>query len=232
MEPDEQTSGSVTRPDGYEFRGRGVGRLELRARRDGNAEGDQGAPVLWGAIPYRSLSVPLGFFEQFREQIEPGAMTGTVTDDNIVALYNHADDNLLGRSNPDAADTLRNLRFDDTPEAMTYEVDLDPAVELDRMVANRVERGILEGNSFGFAVQRDEWNYPEDGTVERTLLQIRLFDVGPVTFPAYPASSNELRSFIPGSVEEKIRGMIAARNAHRRAMRRRLDAARLRELSR
>lgn len=228
MDDEQQSGGSVRRPSGYEWRGRGVGRLELRQRRDTNDdEGDGGDPVLFGSIPYNTFSVPLGYFESFREKIAAGCFDTTVGEDNIVALFNHADDNLLGRSNPDVAEAGRSLRFLPTDDAMTYEVDLDNGVELDRMVANRVERGILEGNSFGFETVRAEWDYSDEDNVERTLIEARLFDVGPVTFPAYPDSENELRSFIPGGVEQKIRGMLTARKAHRRALAR----VRLREIA-
>lgn len=228
----ESTAGAVSRPDDYEFRARGVGRIELRARRDTNAEGDQGAPVLFGAIPYGRQSEPLGYFDRFIEVIEPGFASASIEEDNIVGLFNHVDDNLLARSNPTLAVDDRTLRFADTDDALTYEMFLDETVELDRMVANRVERGILEGNSFGFTTVRDSWDYSdeENGNVVRTLAEVRLFDVGPVTFPAYPDSENELRSFIPGNVEQKIRGMLGARKAAARAVERRLDAIRLREL--
>jgi hypothetical protein len=51
----------------------------------------------------------------------------------------------------------------------------------------------VDGSSFGFDTIKDRWEQGEDGDVRRRLLEVRLYDVGPVTYPAYPQTSAEAR---------------------------------------
>lgn len=46
--------------------------------------------------------------------------------------------------------------------------------------------------SFGFITRQDKWE-TQDGMQVRTLLEVKLLDVSPVTFPAYPDTSVALR---------------------------------------
>lgn len=61
--------------------------------------------------------------------------------------------------------------------------------------------GAIDGMSFRFQVMRDEWDMePErsdhnpDGLPERTITELRLFEFGPVTYPAYEATQVGIRS--------------------------------------
>ena len=48
---------------------------------------------------------------------------------------------------------------------------------------------------FGFTVQSDDWDYRDNEPSIRTITEIKeLFDVSPVTFPAYPDTAVALRS--------------------------------------
>ena len=47
--------------------------------------------------------------------------------------------------------------------------------------------------SFGFTVILDRWSY-ENNTDVRELLKVKLFDVSPVTFPAYTQTECGIRS--------------------------------------
>jgi hypothetical protein len=49
--------------------------------------------------------------------------------------------------------------------------------------------------SFGFRAVKDHWHAPDaKGVVIRELLEVQLFDVSPVTFPAYPQTEVHVRS--------------------------------------
>ena len=48
--------------------------------------------------------------------------------------------------------------------------------------------------SFGFRVRREEWEEAKNDLPLRTLLEVELFDISPVTFPAYPTTDVGLRS--------------------------------------
>jgi hypothetical protein len=54
--------------------------------------------------------------------------------------------------------------------------------------------GAIDGMSFRFSVVQEEWNKPKRGLPERTITELKLFEFGPVTFPAYEATSVGIRS--------------------------------------
>jgi HK97 family phage prohead protease len=149
-----------------------LGLLALRVQKE-----DEGPSKLVGtAAVFGKRSGDLG---SFVEVLEPGAFTEALKSSDIRALYNHNPDHLLGRMK---AGTLRVWESD---EGLEYEVDL-PASPMARAVLESVERGDITGNSFSFIVDKDEWHTDEDGTTVRTVRSVKeVYDVGPVTFPAY-----------------------------------------------
>lgn len=173
-------------------------RLELRAAADGE-EGP--GTVVWYPAVYNSLSEPmLGF----REQVAPGAFDTTCRQHDIRALLNHDDNYVFGRSRPGS--TRNTLRLDPSDtHGLLAEAPL-PDVEWARGLAIAIERGDVDQGSFGFRTIRDEWDYNADlptddddlmfgaGGVLRTLLEVRLYDVSIVTFPAYSATTADVRS--------------------------------------
>ena len=56
-----------------------------------------------------------------------------------------------------------------------------------------IKRGDITQMSFGFTVILDRWSY-EDNLDVRELLKVKLFDVSPVTFPAYSQTECGIRS--------------------------------------
>jgi HK97 family phage prohead protease len=106
---------------------------------------------------------------------------------DVVALYNHDADHVLGRR---SAGTLK-LKEDDY--GLSYRAELGDT-QLDDFIASRIERRDITGSSFSFTVQREEWDDPDNPRkTKRRILEVdRLFDVGPVTFPAYPATQADV----------------------------------------
>lgn len=155
-----------------------TGTVELRA------VGDKRVIAGYGAV-FNKLSQNLGGFV---EQVAPGAFAKTIQEQDIRALFNHGEDGVLGRL---AAKTLR-LVEDGT--GLAYEID-PPDTTLGRDVATLIARGDISGSSFGFRVIEDDWGETEAGFPLRTLKQVSLRDVGPVTFPAYVDTSTAMRSF-------------------------------------
>jgi HK97 family phage prohead protease len=152
---------------------------ELRVERRAD-----GAPQLVGhAAVFNSTSEDLG---GFREIVAPGAFAQTITEDDIRALFNHDPNHVLGRNR---AGTLR-LREDN--RGLAFEIDL-PDTQTARDLAASIERGDISGNSFGFNTLEDRWERLETGEL-RTLIRVRLFDVSPVTYPAYSQTDVALRS--------------------------------------
>lgn len=149
--------------------------------------GDAKKPVIYGhAAVFNQLSEDLG---GFREQIAPGAFASAVKEDDVRALFNHDPNFVLGRSK---SGTLR-LSEDNT--GLAIEIDTpDTQIARDLMVS--MERGDITQMSFGFRVMPDgsNWGQSSDGSVIRTLTNVRLYDVSPVTYPAYPQTDVAMRS--------------------------------------
>lgn len=155
-----------------------LGDSEMRVMRE------EGQPMrLRGSwAVYDSRSENLGGFVEY---IMPGAARDVMEDD-VRALFNHDPDNILGRS------TNGTLRMWEDERGGYYEVDVDEEDPLAVRVARKVERRDVTGNSFAFSVEEgdDEWEFNQDSdTYTRRIHRLaRLYDVGPVTFPAYRAT--------------------------------------------
>lgn len=133
------------------------------------------------AARFNSRSEDLGF----RETIEPGAFGKSLKARNDVkALLNHNSDVVLGSTR---AGTLV-LAEDDRGLGDTIVL---PETTDGRNTAISVGRGDISGQSFGFSVVRDEWN---DDCTERRLLEVRLHEVSVVAFPAYSATTVNVRA--------------------------------------
>ena len=62
-----------------------------------------------------------------------------------------------------------------------------------RDVQTSIRRGDISQMSIGFVVEDDEWR-TENGMDVRELRKVKLFDVSPVTFPAYTATDVGVRA--------------------------------------
>jgi hypothetical protein len=164
--------------DGVERRVMVVDEMELRV-----SDGDN--PKITGyAAKFGKWSKDLG---GFREKIKVGAFDDVLGDD-VRGLKNHDPNLLLGRTKSKTMKLAANktgLRFDiNTPDT-----------NVGRDTVEEIRRGDISGCSFSFIVDTDEWKYLQDDTVERTIIKVRqLFDVGPVTYPAYPDTTVATRS--------------------------------------
>jgi len=136
------------------------------------------------AARYDALSQNLGGFV---ERVAPTAFRKTLKQTDVRALFNHKPDFLLGTS------SAGTLRLSNESDGLAYEIDL-PDTTVGRDVAVLLERGDITGSSFGFRTIADSWEKSGDGFPVRTLKEVALRDVGPVTFPAYPDASSALRS--------------------------------------
>jgi HK97 family phage prohead protease len=164
---------------GIERRAFTVDRLAIERRAEGET------PHIVGHAAVFNTTIDIGRW--FRERIAPGAFKRAVAEDDVRALFNHDENWILGRTK---AQTL-SLSEDDKGLAVDV---LPPDTQLVRdLVLTPIERGDVSQMSFAFRVRKEEWD--ETGDVPlRTLLEVELFDVSPVTFPAYPTTDVGLRS--------------------------------------
>lgn len=120
----------------------------------------------------------------FREKVLPGAFKKTIKENDIRALWNHDRNYVLGRNKAGTlqlSEDSKGLRIGIDPGDITWANDL----------MKSMRRGDINQMSIGFNVIKSNDNYEKD---ERELVEIRLFDVSVVTFPAYPTTSAEVRS--------------------------------------
>ncbi len=147
---------------------------------------DDELPKLVGyAAVFGKLSQDVG---GFREIIQQGAFTETLgRHDDVRALVEH-DGGLmtLGRT------TAGTLRLTEDDVGLRVEID-PPDTQAGRDIIELVGRGDIGQMSFGFHTVADSWNMV-DGEEVRTLIEVELFDVSIVSFPAYPGTKIGLRS--------------------------------------
>lgn len=145
--------------------------------------GTSDAPVIAGyAAVFNELSLDLG---GFREKIAPGAFSRAIAENQDVrALMNHDPNHIVGRTK---SGTLK-LQPDD----IGLFAEIFPPSSA-RAIIESVNRGDISEMSFGFRTRLDSWE-SINGADIRTLVEVDLFDVSIVTFPAYPQTSVAMRS--------------------------------------
>ena len=152
---------------------------ELRAIAD-----DKGLRHITGyAAVFDSLSDDLG---GFREKIDRGAFKKTIKKDDVRALKNHNTDYVIARTKSGTlklSEDEHGLKIDATPPDSSWARDL----------MTSIERGDIDQMSFGFQTINDRWETQNKEEI-RTLVEVKLFDVSPVAFPAYPDTEVGLRS--------------------------------------
>ena len=149
--------------------------LEIRVERR-----DDGAAVIVGhAAVFGQLSEDLG---GFREQIMPGAFADALQSDDVRALWNHNPDYVLGRNRSNT------LTMSEDSRGLAIEIVPPDTQTIRDLVLAPMERGDVSQMSFAFSVRPggQDWAKDDAGQVVRTLKRLRLFDVSPVTYPAYP----------------------------------------------
>lgn len=145
---------------------------ETVRRLDAAADGVR--PIAGHAAVFNSDTVIAGLFV---ERIAPGAFTKAIGRDDVRALFNHDDNFVLGRT------TAGTLRLSEDDRGLAYEAD-PPDTTWARDLVVSIDRGDINQSSFGFLPVRQEWDESGDLPI-RTILEVQLFDVSPVTFPAY-----------------------------------------------
>jgi HK97 family phage prohead protease len=135
-------------------------------------------------------------FGDYEEIIRPGAFAKTLSErDDVRLLLNH--EGLPLARTKSGTLTLREITDPaEDPQGkgqtgLWTEADLDPRSSLATDVKLAMERGDLDEMSFAFQVVRQEWS--PDYT-QRDILEVKLFDVSVVTYPANPATSVGLRA--------------------------------------
>lgn len=162
--------------------------MELHAQEDGEK------PTMEGYAARFNTPADLGYFIEI---IEPGFFDD-VLDDDVRSLWNHDANYVLGRI---SAKTLELKQDDDGLYQVTYPPVVEPlAAQWAKDALVSIKRGDVKEMSFTFTIKSidrgdpvdgDEW-IRRDGKTYRFLKKggcRELFDVSPVTYPAYGETS-------------------------------------------
>lgn len=136
------------------------------------------------------------------ERIMPGAFDRAIKEAHDArGLFNHDGNWLLGRVSSGTA------RLSVDTVGLAYEIDEDPADPQWATVAAKIDRGDVTGSSFAFRATQTIWVETPDYFV-RQVVDCDLYDVSPVTWPAYTGTtagrSADLRSDAPPHIQELI----------------------------
>lgn len=123
-----------------------------------------------------------------RERVAPGAFTRAVKNgQDVRALIDHDSRLILGRT------SAGTLRLGEDQHGLHFEVDL-PDTSIARDLAVSLERGDITGASFGFMpAKRGGMEVDNEDPELIWIRDVDLYDVGPVTFPAYEQTEVGLR---------------------------------------
>ena len=135
-----------------------------------------GRPIVYGQ------RTNLGYFDEI---IEPGALDGTDLRD-VRFLLNHDTSMVpMARSRRNNKNSTMQLTPDN--EGLAMEATVDTANHAgSRTMCSAIDRGDLDGMSFMFSVDSEEWEDLESDHPTRHILKIgTVVEVSAVTFPAY-----------------------------------------------
>jgi HK97 family phage prohead protease len=140
----------------------------------------------------------LGYFE---EVITPGAFDYALSREyDIRCLFNHEAELILGRTKADTCNVFVNA---DGNLEYTWIPDYENPTHMS--VVRSIMRGDITQSSFAFTIKEQTWaDSIKYGTMgKRTITMIdELFDVSPVTYPAYSETEADARSIIKMRDEE------------------------------
>lgn len=160
---------------------------------------DSGEKIIEGYAAVFDKPAEIGWFT---EVVKPSAFNQTLKmKADVRALFNHDKNYVLGRTK---SGTL-SLSVDKV--GLRFKVVL-PETQIAQDLYVSIERGDISQCSFGFQAVQDKWTYEtdEDGNEKalRELIEVKLFDVSPVTFPAYDQTSVTARDVFGVDSDDSI----------------------------
>lgn len=170
--------------------------------RAAEVDGDDETPVLRGhfAVFDRWAHIDSVYEGHFMERFAPGAFADTIAKDraSMKVLFQHGRDPQIGNKPIATIDELEEDKI-----GVRYAAPLLSAryVTEDLLPGLKAPGGSVYGASFRFDVSEEEVNQKPgrsktnpDGLPERTVTKARVYEFGPVTWPAYPSASAGVRS--------------------------------------
>ena len=153
----------------------------VRAVQDGDT------PVIEGIAAV--FDKPAEIWPGFTEVVRATAFNRALEQKSDVrGLYNHDWNYVLSRTKSGT------LRLNVTDEGLKYEMQIDPEDTQAMSIWRKVKRGDVDGSSFWFEVVEEKVTNNDDDSIFRELLELKLYGVSAVTFPAYEETVAEARS--------------------------------------
>ncbi|MGH1436566.1 MAG: HK97 family phage prohead protease [Lewinella sp.] len=154
----------------------------------------------------------------FTERIAPGAFDDVMGDD-VVALFNHDPNFPLARTTANGEGSLELFLNENGDLGYRFQV---PNTSIGRDLQENIRNGIISKSSFAFTISEEDWVYTDSNEVpdRREIKKVkRLYDVAPVTYPAYNDTSVAARSMAHAKQPEKdLAKDLASRDSTKRKL--------------
>lgn len=174
----------------------------VHLRADGNEEKSIG-----GYAAKFNIDTNLGWMT---ESIAPGAFDDVLGDD-VRCLFNHDPNQVIGRTKSGT------LVIEQDETGLRYDNKMSMTSPIALHVMDAVQRKDVSQSSFAFSIGEESWEKRKSGEGfdywHRTIMKCqRLYDVSPVTYPAYDDATVEelsasLDSFVQREMPEEIQGI-------------------------
>ena len=196
FEPAKETEETKTAPDENELRLQSDLKEEFRFITDRdylnrsvfNDDGDEQIFVDGVGIVYNAKTE---IYPGVTESIEPGAFSESLASFRTVKSFiNHNPTQILSTTRSAPA-----LEILDSENFLEFSAPIPPTSYGSDLVVN-LKRGNIKGASFSFSISEngDHYRKNADGTLHRTIVKAEIYEVGPVTNPAYEQTEVGLRS--------------------------------------
>jgi len=176
--------------------------VEIRAATDEGASNT----IVGYAVKYNQQSEVMRDYwgDEFVEEFAVGAFDESLTTRSQKCLWNHDTNIVLGSVKSNTLD----IRSDDI--GLRVE-NILPNNNWGNDARESINRKDVDGMSFLFRASEDKWSTVNiDGAdiYKRTVMKAELFEVSPTTFPAYPSTEVNMRSF-----EERQKDVVVNKNS-------------------
>lgn len=176
---------------------------------EGVEDAEEGRTLVGYPVVFNNWTEIQSWDGPFMERIDPAAADKTLASraDKIQLMFNHGFDFMLEQT-----PIGRHQKFEPDDSGVWNEaalVNRDVYEKLD-LVVELIRMGAIYGQSFRFQVMAEEWvdepdpsDHNPKGYPERSITEFRWYESGPVTYPAYEATSVGLRDGEPFAVRTR-----------------------------
>jgi HK97 family phage prohead protease len=193
---------------------RNVPNFEFEVREDNSLK------VTGIAAPFNSDSVDFGYYI---ERYAPGCFTRTLKDKpDVFALRDHDTGLVVGRT------IANDLKLWEDDRGLNYEFQ-PPDTHMGQDLAKDIRARRITSCSIGFIVREEKWQVTEEKNYIRTLLDVDLWEMSFVAWPAYPDTTAEARGIFEQGLA-KLNLDPAALAAASESRKRKLDIIRAKSL--